>query len=215
MARRELGHGPSWIRSQVILVLGLLVPLTVLVPLRALFVTDADLLTVAVLGPATEESLKLAGVVVAALLGAVLASPGSGAVGLRVRLLLAPWIVGGLYGAYEGLTLYAGESSLVLLVRIWVHAGAVALGLAVCLAYWRLDARPLTGAWVGWLLATVVHIGFNAFAFLPGVDTPAQALYAALLVVVALAVLLRIVSGEPASASAAAFLGAPAVRVRA
>lgn len=207
--------GRSWLRSQAVLVLGLLVPLAVLVPLRAFFVSDADLLTVAVLGPATEESLKLAGAMVAALLGAALAFPGSGAVGLRLRLLLAPWIVGGLYGAYEGLTLYAGESSLVLLVRIWVHAATVALGLAVSLAYWRLDPRPLVGAWVGWLLATVVHILFNAFAFLPGVDYPAQAVYAAVLFLAALAALLRVVSREPASPSAAAFLGPSAARVRA
>ncbi len=198
----------DWTRAQATLVGGILLPLVVIVSARLWFFPDASPFTVVLLAPATEESLKLAGAIVSLLALAVAGTRGDAGV-LHRRLFLVPLFIGGLYGLFEALALYADESGVTLVVRIWAHAAFVVLGLAAALWFWRIGFHPLPGVCLGLVLAVAAHGLFNALslatAFVP-ISYIDQTLYAAALFLVAVVTMERVLRREPSSESARRFL---------
>ncbi len=189
-----------------------LVPLAVAIPLRVLFFQDDSPFTVLFLGPATEESVKLACV----FLGLAIASLGlrggrDPGLALRYWLFLVPWIVGGLYGMFEGVVVYPGESGWDFTMREAAHGAFTGLALASSLWSWRGDASPWIGLGFGFLVAWAAHLAFNEIALVSqfaDVTFLDQLLYAIVVVALALVLLGRVVRGEPASRQARRFLPA-------
>ncbi len=204
-----------WARAQFRLVVGILLPLGVLVPLRLFLFVDASPFTIVLLAPATEESLKLAGTFVGLVALAVIGAHGD-ANALRRRLFLTPLFVGGLYGFFEGIALYSEEAGLTLIVRIWAHAGFVTLALVAALVCWRIGFRPLPGAWFGLALAIAAHDLFNILSvasdFAP-ITFVEQSLYAASLFILSIAAMGRALRLDPPPEAARRLL-LPAVQGR-
>ncbi len=187
-----------------------LVPFIVAAALRILFFADDTAVTVMLLGPAVEESLKLAGVLLVLTLVAVAARGGRDPeMALRYWLVLAPWLVGWLYGMMEGLLVYPGQGGLDFTLRELAHGTFVALGLGTALAMWRLLSAPLFGAGFGFAAAFSAHFGFNTLAVIAydaGLSFVDQALYLAVIAFLAIVVFAVELRHEPASAEARAFV---------
>lgn len=195
-----------------------LVPCAVAVPLRFLMFGDLNPVTVVLLGPALEEGLKLAALVLVLVCAALLLPRGRDPQGaLRTWLFLAPWLVGGAYGLMEGLVVYPGESHLNFTLRELAHAAFTAAGLAGTLWTWRQLDRSYVGLALGFGLAWTGHILFNALALL-STETPVpfaeQALLGLALLGIAGVALARDVRHEPGSTQASSFLAIQGRRVR-
>ncbi len=214
MARPELAEYEArfidWIRGRLILFAAILLPLVVAVPLRALWFPDSATLTIVLLGPATEESVKMAGTIAALLVLAMVLPPRiRRGLALRLRLFWVPWVVGGLYGAYEAVVGSAPESPYVSIIRIADHAAFTALGFSTALLLWRSGIRPLLGAATGLGVSILVHDVFNAFAVFARFTTTGfaeQAAYGAGIVALSLLLSISVTRREPGSAVAAAFV---------
>ncbi len=185
-------------------------PLVVAAPLRALVLPDGSAFTVVLVGPALEESLKLAAVVLVLTLASMTQHGGRDPpLVLRHWLFWAPWVVGGIYGMVEGLLVYPGQGGLDFTLREFAHATFVALSLAAALRLWqRLDA-PLFGIGFGFASGFLAHLWFNALALLSDVVDVTftdQALYLAAVFVVTLVLLASTVRHEPGSRETRAFL---------
>ncbi len=192
------------------LFLAALVPPAIAFPLRFFLSPDTSPLTLVLLGPALEEGLKLAAVVLALIVAGLFLPRGRDpANALRYWLFLAPWVVGGLYGLMEGLVVYPGESHLNFTMRELAHATFTALGLAAALWSWRLLGSRYVGMGLGFGAAWSAHILFNSIALLSeftDIGFTDQALYALAALVVALVLLGKSVTPEPASRESRSFL---------
>lgn len=187
-----------------------LVPALVILPLRWLVSGDESPFTVLLLGPAVEESLKLAALLLALLAAAYLLPRGRDpANALRYWLFLTPWFVGGFYGMIEGFLVYPDQPSIGFTVRELAHGAFVALGLVTALWVWRETDASAAGLALGLGAAWAAHFGFNALALLSdllGVSFADQAAYALAAAVVAVILLGRAVGREPASRESRALL---------
>jgi len=192
------------------LFLAALVPLAVATPLRFLYFPDTSPFTVLLLGPAFEESLKLAGVVLALAIASVVLRGGRDPeLALRYWLFLLPWMVGGLDGLFEGLVAYPRRAALDLAMREFGHATFVALSVAAALFVWRRVSAPLFGIGFGFAAGFAAHIWFNGLSLLVRAAEASfvdQQIYLALVFALTLAVLAWEVRTEPASAETRAFL---------
>lgn len=171
---------------------------------------DDNPVTVVLLGPATEEGLKLASLVLA-LTAAGLWLPRGHDAGnaLRYWLFLAPWFVGGVYGTVEGITVYPGEPTLDYTMRELAHAAFVALSLAAALWVWREFEAPYGGMVLGFCTGWAAHLLFNEIALLSAyadVTFLDQAAYTAVALALAAYALGRVVGHEPASRTSERFL---------
>ncbi len=201
------------------LVVVALVPLAVAIPLRVLFFQDTSPFTILFLGPATEESVKLACV----FLGLAIASVGlrggrDPGLALRYWLFLVPWIVGGLYGMFEGVVVYPGEPGWDFTMREVAHGAFAGLALAASLWSWRGDPPSWIGLGFGFLVAWAAHFAFNEIAFVSefaDVTFLDQLLYAIAVAALAALLLARVVRGEPGSRQARRFLPARSAGPRA
>lgn len=197
--------------------LAALVPLLIVTPLRLLRFPDDDPLTMVVLGPAFEESLKLTATLLVLLLAsAVLRGGRDPALALRYWLFLAPWAVGGLFGLLEGLAFYPGQGGADFTLREVAHATFVALALGAALGVWRSLEAPLFGIGFGFGAGFAAHILFNGLGLLAtfaGVTFADQVVYLAALVVLSVAVLSREVRADPGSRVARSFLPLPVRRL--
>ncbi len=207
-ARRPgLGHTP------IPLFLAALVPPAVVLPIRLLIFGDDSPVTLVLLGPAVEEGLKLAAVLlVLTIVGLVLPRGRDPRTALRYWLFLAPWFVGGFYGMMEGLLVYSGESSLDFTLREFAHGTFTAVALSVTLWVWQELDRGYAGVALGFGSGWSVHILFNLLALLSGftgVSFGDQSGYVILVSVVAIATLARAVRHEPASSVTMRFLALP------
>lgn len=196
-----------------------LAPLAVAVPLRLLFFGDDSSFTLLFLGPATEESVKLAcaflGLSIASL---ILRGGRDPALALRYWLFLVPWAVGGVYGMFEGVAVYPGEAAWDFTLREAAHGAFTGLALAASLWSWRGDPPSGIGVGFGFLLAWAAHVGFNEIAFVSGFADLTfldQLLYVIAIVVLALIALAQVVRREPASREARRFLPSPSREPRA
>lgn len=211
-------HGRRvWAETPIRLFLAALVPLIVLVPLRLTLFTDADPLTIVVLGPAFEECLKLGGVLLALTIAALVSSGGRDPEAvLPTWLFLAPWIVGGLYGMMEGVVVFPGQSGINFTVREIAHGVFVASGFAAALWVWREFGFPVAGVGLGSGVALAAHTLYNVLAVVSSVGDVTfvdQLLYVSAATVFAAFLLRREVRQEPASAETRAFLPARRRRV--
>lgn len=192
------------------LFLASLVPFAVAAPLRILFFGDDTATTVILLGPAVEESLKLAAILLALTLAAATVRGGRDPeLVLRYWLLLIPGIVGGLYGMMEGLVVYPGQGGLDFTLREFAHAAFAALALAGMLGMWRLLSAPIFGVGFGFAAAFSAHFGFNFLAVVSsdnGLSFTDQALYLTAVALFAVILLVWEVRREPGSEEARAFL---------
>lgn len=209
-ARR--GTHSLWAEPSLRLFLAALAPLAVAAPLRAFVLPDDSNYTVLLVGPALEESLKLAAVVLVLTLASMTqAGVRDPPLVLRHWLFWAPWVVGGAYGMIEGLVVYPGQGGLDFTLREFAHATFVALAFAAALRVWaRVDA-PLFGIGVGFASGYAAHLWFNALALLSDVihvSFADQALYLAVVFAATAVLLTTTVRREPASAEARAFLPA-------
>ncbi len=187
-----------------------LLPAILVLPLRFFLFADANPFTLVLLGPALEESLKLAALVLA-LIGAALALPRGKDPenALRYWLFLLPLFVGFFYGLMEGIVVYPGDSHLNFTLRELAHASFTALGLAAALWVWRELAQPYGGIAVGFGVAWIAHVVFNSLAYLSQfteVTFQEQAVYGLVVFAVALVALSHGVGREPASRETASLL---------
>ena len=193
-------------------------PLLVVTPLRALYSPDIGPIAVVLLGPAFEESLKLAGVILALTIASVTLRGGRDpGLALRYWLFLVPWLVGGLDGMVEGVLVYPGQGATDFALREIAHGAFVALSVAGALGIWQRTSAPLFGIGFGFGVGFAAHIWFNALALLADLghsDHGYQTLYLALVFALALSLLARAVRREPASEETRAFLPAPGTRVQ-
>jgi hypothetical protein len=207
-----------WAETPIRLFLAALVPLVVATPLRILYFPDTSPFTVLLLGPAFEESLKLAGVVLALTIASLTLSGGRDPdLALRYWLFFVPWIVGGLDGLVEGLAVYPRRSAVDLAMREFGHATFVALSVAAALFVWRRLSAPLFGIGFGFAAGFSAHIWFNGLSLLVDAAEASsvdQQIYLALVLALTLAVLAWQVRTEPASAETRAFLPARGRRVQ-
>ena len=198
--------------------LAALVPPAVVLPLRLLLFGDSDPLTLVLLGPATEEGLKLAAVFLALTLAGLWLPRGHDAGNaLRYWLFAAPWVIGGLYGMLEGMTIYLGESTLDYTLREFAHATFAALSLAAALWLWRELDAPYVGVALGFGAGWATHVLFNEIAVLSAyadVTFLDQVAYTAAAFLLAAVVLGRAVGREPASRTSRRFLAVRGVRLR-
>ncbi len=187
-----------------------LIPALILLPARALLFGDQSAFTVLLLGPAVEESLKLAALLLALLAAAVLLPRGRDpANALRYWLFLTPWFVGWIYGTVEGFLVYSAQANVTLTVREVAHSSFVALALLTALWAWRETGARYAGLFLGLGMAWVAHFVFNAIAAgaeFVNVSFADQALYTLALAVVTAVLLGRAVGGEPASEESRALL---------
>lgn len=214
MSRPELAEYEArfadWIRGRLVIFAVVLAPLVLAVPLRAVWFPDTTAVTIVLLGPATEESVKMAGTIAVLVVLAMILPPMiRRATVLRSRLLWAPWVVGGLYGTYEAIIGYGRDSLYISIFRVADHAAFTALGFAAALALWRWSARPIGGALSGLGLSILAHDVFNAFAVFARFTATGffeQALYGAAVVTVALVLSILVTRQEPGSLVAAEFV---------
>ncbi len=211
IAARRRAH-TTWAEPSLRLFLAALVPLAIAAPLRAFLFPDDSNFTVLLIGPALEESLKLAAVVLVLTLASMTQAGGRDPpLVLRHWLFWAPWVVGGVYGMIEGLVVYPGQGGLDFTLREFAHASFVALAFAAALRVWaRVDA-PMFGLGIGFATGYAAHLWFNALALLSDVVDVTfadQALYLAAVFVATVVLLGITVRREPASAEARAFLPA-------
>lgn len=203
-----------WAETSVRLFLAALVPLAAVIPLRVALFGDSSPLTVVLLGPGFEESLKLGAVILALTLASLTLRGGRDPeMALRYWFSLLPWVVGGLYGMAEGILVYPGEGGLDFTLREAAHGTFLALGLGAALWIWRQVDAPFFGIGFGFGSAFAAHIGFNLLALFSGsldITFLDQAIYLAAVAAIAVATLVRGVRQEPASAEARAFLPARA-----
>lgn len=187
-----------------------MVPPAVVLPLRLLAFGDEDPFTLVLLGPAAEEGLKLAALVLALTLAGLWLPRGNDpANALRYWLFLAPWFIGGFYGMVEGMTIYLGESTLDYTLREFAHATFVALSLAAALYVWRELDAPYVGVALGFGAGWAAHIAFNEIALLSALADVTfldQVAYTAAVLVLATVALGRVVRREPASRTSRRFL---------
>lgn len=200
----------AWAEAPFRLFLASLAPLALVIPLRYLYFSDDDPITVFLLGPAFEESLKLAGVILALTAASIALRGGRDpALALRYWLFLLPWLVGAVYGMVEGVVAYPGQGGIAFTMREFAHATFVALSLAGALGIWRGFSAPVFGIGFGFGAGYAAHIWFNSLLLLTDrYDTlyVYQAIYLAVVFFLALAVLAWEVRKEPASAETRAFL---------
>ena len=192
------------------LFLAALVPPAVVLPLRLLAFGDGDPFTLVLLGPAAEEGLKLAALLLALTLAGLWLPRGHDpANALRYWLFFAPWLVGGLYGMVEGIAIYPGQSTLDYTLREFAHGTFVALSLAEALYVWRELDAPYVGVALGFGAGWAAHILFNEIAVLSAyadVTFLDQVVYTVVALVLAAVALGRVVAREPASPTAERFL---------
>ena len=202
--------GRSLVGTPIPLFFAALVPPAIVFPLRFLAFGDENPVTLVLLGPALEEGLKLAGLLLALMLAALFLPRGQDpANALRYWLFLAPWLVGGLYGMMEGFLVYAGQNAFDFTLREFAHATFAALGLAVALWVWRVFGLTYAGVGLGFSAAWAAHILFNTLALVSNysdVTLADQVAYAALLGLLAVAALARAVAREPGSRETGLFL---------
>ncbi len=217
-ADRSTARRPGLGQTPIALFFAALVPPAVVLPIRFLLFGDNSPVTLILLGPAVEEGLKLAAVLlVLTIVGLVLPRGHDPRTALRYWLFLAPWFVGGLYGMMEGLLVYSGESSLDLTLREFAHGTFTALAFSVTLWVWRELDRPYAGVALGFASGWGVHILFNVLALLSGytgVSFGDQSGYVVLVFVVAIATLARTARHEPASRETMRFLAIPPAGLR-
>jgi hypothetical protein len=214
MSRPELAEYEArfadWIRGRLRIFAAVLVPLVIAVPLRALWFPDSTVPTIVLLGPVTEESVKMAGTVAALLVLAMGLPPMIHRVSaLRSRLFWVPWVVGGAYGAYEALANLGRDAPFVSIFRVADHAAFTALGFTTALVLWKWGARPIEGAVAGLGLSILVHDVFNAFAVFARFTVTGfveQAAYGAGVVTLALVLSFRVTRREPGSYVGAEFI---------
>ena len=184
--------------------------MAVAAPLRIVLFPDSDAVTVLLLGPAIEESLKLAGVIIVLTIAATALRGGRDpSLALRYWLFFVPWIVGGLYGMLEGVLVYPGQGGLDFTMREFAHGTFVALSLAGALGIWQRLSAPFFGIGFGFAAGLSAHLWFNALALFSGyvdVTFMDQVAYVALAFAIAVVVLASEVRREPASAETRAFL---------
>lgn len=208
--------GRTRVELPIRLALAALVPLAIAGPLQ-LIRSSEDPLTIVLLGPAFEESLKLSILMLALAFAAVALRGGRDpALALRYWLFSAPWIVGGLFGLLEGLAFYPGQGGPDFTLREFAHATFVALALAAALGVWRQLDAPFVGIGYGFATGLAAHIGFNLLALFSvslSVTFADQLAYLVLIFVIALLSLRREVRVRPPSRVARAFLPSPGRRV--
>ncbi len=187
-----------------------LVPALAIIPVRFFAFPDRSPVTVLLLGPALEESLKLSATLLAMTLMAFVLPRGRDPENaLRYWLALAPWLVGGIYGLTEGLVVYPGDPGIAFTMRELAHGSFAALGLAGTLWLWRESGAPYVGLGVGLGAAWVAHFLFNALAvdaLSLGVTFTDQLLYTLAAAAVAAVCLGRMAAREPASPESRRFL---------
>jgi len=160
-----------WAEAPIRLFLAALAPLAVIVPLRLVLFVDANPLTILVLGPAFEECLKLASVILALALASLALRGGRDPeLALRYWLFLLPGIVGGGFGLFEGLVAYPRQVGTLFTLRETAHATFVILSMAAALEVWRSFDAPFVGIGVGLGTGLAGHIGFNILAVLTAFD---------------------------------------------
>lgn len=199
-----------WSEIPIRLFLALLVPVAIVIPLRILAFPDTDPVTIVFLGPAFEESLKLACVVIVLTFAALALRGGRDPVlALRYWLFIAPWAVGGFFGLFEGLFAYPLQIGLLFTLREAAHATFVAVSLSAALEVWRRIEAPYFGIGYGFAAGLATHVGFNLIAWISMVDD-ATLLYLAAYLVLVLAFAIPALAWEvrqvPASAETRAFL---------
>ncbi len=192
-----------------------LVPLVFVLPMRYAAFADASPWTLVLLGPATEECVKMAGILsVLALLAAMGPwDPRRGAAAWRFAAV--PWIVGASYGLFESVFAYPGEPWPNLLERMAGHGAFVAAGLTVALWAWRNGLQPLPGLWFGLSAALACHDAFNVVGLLravTGSEAFHQGVFLYLLIGLVLWAAYRGVPAEPRSDPARQLLGIPGLR---
>ena len=199
-----------WAEIPIRLFLVSLGPLALIIPARLVRFPDTDPLTFIVLGPAFEESLKLASAVLALTL-ASLAFPGGRdpVLALRYWIFLVPWIVGGGFGLFEGFLGYPYQVGSLLTLREAAHATFLVLSMAAALEVWRSLRAPFVGIWFGLGAGLAGHIGFNILAVFTAFDpwtVPYLAIYLGLVLVYAVPALVWEIRRVPASKETRAFL---------
>ncbi len=200
----------GWRDTPLPLFIVALVPCLVVLPLRFFLFSDTNPLTLVLLGPALEESLKLAALVLA-LIGAALALPRGRDPenALRYWLFFMPWLVGFLYGLMEGIVVYPSDSHLNFTLRELAHASFTAIGLATALWIWRELEEPYAGLAVGFAVAWIAHVAFNSIAYVSSfqeITFQDQAVFGLVLLAVALVALLHGLGREPGSRETASLL---------
>ncbi len=215
-ALREPSMWDVWDELPIRLFFAALAPLVVILPLRLVF-GDRDLMTLMVLGPGFEESLKLGCAVLVLTLASVTLRGGRDpGLALRYWLFLLPWLVGGAFGLIENLLVYPNQVGVLYTLREFAHASFLALAVAAMLVAWRVLSAPRFGIAYGFVAGFAAHVGFNILAVLTSLDNFGiliSSAYLAFVAAIALPALVVEVRKVPASAETRAFLPTPGRRL--